>query len=289
MAAQRNLMWHVAFTGRLQGEGAAFSVSKAVLTTKGSDAFVNNTCVVSENGDRHVTCDIFIHKESLCMALMPCVQFHHTTPISDMYALPTWLQLSCKPHQLLLPEMENPWDLIPVMLTICTRIAMVSVLQSDMHDAAFRHSMRMLTDMFDHKYSRYGRDTPMAVDELLNQIGPDCSAVGHCMAIGGYVIVNFFAPGAYAPGDTWQSAVNQTNKLPFGLVFKSNMSDVRCKITAWMRGVENELRLKGPHYSTIQGHAKSVLRDTLRVFDGYDTIRVIHSDAQNREHVDAEH
>ena len=137
---------------------------------------------------------------------------------------------------------------------MCTRIAMVSILKSDMNDASCRISMTMLTDMFDHKYSRYGENTPMAVDHLLNQIGPDPSAVAYCMAIGGYVIVNFFGHGSYAPGDPWQSAINHSEKQPFGLLFHSNMSDVRCKIAAWMCGVEDELRIKGPHCSQIKSH-----------------------------------
>lgn len=85
-------------------------------------------------------------------------------------------------------------------------------------------------------------------------------------------MVNFFESGAYNSSDIWQSAVNNVGARPTGLMFHSNMSDVRCKIVAWMCGVENELRANSAHSSTIWGHAQQLVRHSITVFDQYDTI-----------------
>lgn len=279
-------MFCVAFTGRLKGTGPRRSEKRLVPTQRGAYVEVENVVIEGEDGDQVVTCKVYV-SESFGMVglLVPCVwNSHDNTPLNDMYALPTWLQLVCKPHEFTLPETEHSWDLIPVMVAICMRLAMASILASQQgtKTPSERLMMALLVDAFDKRYNRYNADTSMAIDDLILQIQelghitPD--SMGYCLTIGGYLLAHFFELHAYAPQDVWQSAINNAASLRdnSALVFHSNMSDVRCKIIEWMCGVEDELRLN-THTSCIIKHASHIFKHTIHTFDHYDTITILSS------------
>ena len=282
-------MFCVSFSGRLKGKGPSRSDRRWVPTVRGVSVEVENVIVDGEEGeegedDRVVVCNVHVPASyGVGGVLVPCFWncLNHTQ-VTDLYALPTWLQLVSKPHEFALPETEHPWDLIPVMVTICMRMAMTSIMQ---FGALIDHmAMALLADGFDCKYGRYTKTIPMAIDALLlqmTQLGPaDTSTLAYCGMVGGYLIAHFFDSEVYAPSDLWQSAVNNAYDRPSGLMFHSNMSDVRCKIMGWMCGVEDELRAASAHASTIVGHASCLLEHTIHVFNHYDTVEMSFSERE---------
>lgn len=276
-------MWSICFSGRLCGDSPfRFETRRRVLTRRGGHVEVWNIVQNGNCGNRDVICQIHISNECPASALlMPCIsQYNTKTPVADMYALPTWIQLVCKPHEFTMPEMEHAWDLIPVMVTVCIRVAMASIISSGMDDPHSRTTMTLLVDAFDQKYTRYAPTAQMAIDDMLSKqerSGSDTNeAMSYCMMIGAYLLVNFFEYEAYDLSDLWQSAIRhpETNR-PSGLIFFSNMSDVRCKIVGWMCGVEDELRAKSAHASTIVQHISQYLKYTINVIEHYDTIQIM--------------
>ena len=271
-------MFSVSFSGRLKGNGPHRSDKRWVPTSSGVYVEVENVVLDDESGNRTVIFNVHVPSSFGNVSVMvPCIwNCNENTPVGDMYALPTWLQLVSKPHEFTLPETEHPWDLIPVLVAICMRTAATSM----MHFGALTDHMALalLADGFDCKYSRYTQNTPMAIDALMIQMTKmghaTTTSLAYCGMIGGYLIANFFDTEVYAPNDIWQSAINNTYYRPSELMFHSNMSDVRCKVMEWMCGVEDELRAHSVHASTIVEHASRILEHTVHIFSHYDTIDI---------------
>ena len=272
-------MFCISLSGHLKNKISDRFNRKSVPTQRGMSVDVEN--VVCSNGEGStVVCRVYIPESFGSISLLvPCVwSCNQNTPAADMYALPTWLQLACKPYEFILSEMEHPWDLIPVMVTICMRTTMVHLLHQNTANPSSRVATTLLVDAFDHKYERYNSNAQMAIDDMLitlHRAGQATPAnMTHFITIGGHLLRYFFGYTAYDSSDIWQSAVNNTDDQPSDLMFYSNMSDVRCKIIKWMCDVEDTLRANSPHTWTIMEHASRLFQHTHHVLNHYDNFTI---------------
>ena len=255
-----------------------------MLTCKGVNVWVVNAC-----HDDDIACHIYIPSHfPRGTLLIPWISIfcstdtmHDSLHTSDFCALPTWLQLVCKPHEFVLPGMNHYADLIPVMMAVTVRTAMNRMLACDNNDCDAKLTIMLLAEEFDQKYSRFNTNSHTALDSLLRQMDSTGDAteehVSYCMTLGYCLISLFFNHQAYSPSDLWQSAINNQTESANILLFHSNMSDVRSKITTWLCQIENELRRNGPYTERITTHAKDFLKHTYNIFKHYDSISLLHT------------
>lgn len=281
----------ITFMGkRSQDNDERFEIRRVAMTD-GIDAIVVNGCYPTRN----VECHILLPKGYPSRrTTMPCVSIKHTTydttgtpefdanlyidqndvrelvpeRIADLCALPTWLQLSC--NGFTLPEMEQYWDVIPVMTAVVVRCAMNAMFIHDKNHIG----LMLLADEFDQKYDRFSSNERLAIDQLTPTHNTDSHQ--YCMAIGGYVLEAFFGNAAYTSSNIWQSVINPSGEKTT-LTFDVNKSAVRSKIICWLCNIEDDLRYGGKHRSTIRQRAHLFMLHTYQIFNFVKTINLGYS------------
>lgn len=278
----------VTFLGKRSRSGEDKFEIRRMNTTDGIEIVVINACYAS----RHVECHVLLPEEcpsrrsNLPCVSVKCIMYDASGPptlqfdgneaipervperIADLCALPTWLQLACSGFTL--PEMENYWDVIPVMMAMCLRCAMNVMF---IHDRDYI-GLTLLTDEFDQKYAKFSSTERMALDQLTHM--DDENSSWYCATVGSYILSTIFRTTAYSPVDKWQSAVNREPREDV-LMFKMNMSAIRYKILQWMCQIEDELRQGGLHAPTIRTWAKLIALHTYQIFNHVNTITIGYS------------